>query len=583
MALAESVHKYMAATGESATTASAQVQAFNELGISEDVAQAAMVKLSKAIETTPKKLAAVGIEVAKDAKGNVDLNASLLNVIDAWNGTEDAAKRNEIALIAFGKNGVAAMLPILEAGSASLRQLEKDVRVTMTDADIAQAHKYVLEQKQVQASFNAVQDSIGQQVLPKLGALYDAYLKQEYVHKRMAESGVSDDMVLGQSTNDLVHKFEKEYDAAQTAKEKLNALADAHTQAGIAAAEQAKALDDLINSEEAQANASIHAQRADLAVAESAGKVDKAQDALNKTIAQYGPKSEEAQAAAFALSGTLLDQQQAYLDAATAAQTLAKDQAGPDVSAADAAAAGHQALIDKLTAEASTLAPGSALRVWLDQYIGKLHETPTDITTTFHTVGGVGGSALSAASPAADRRCQGAPIRSASPGRRDAGHGPAGRHGDSKRRRRRRGAVVAGRRHLYHGDGLGPDGAGSGSVSPGGHPAPGPGTAMSLDGERLRRLAVKWRSTKNFRSEVASLSDLQLILKWKEAALSGLEPANEATYFTGRHPDKARAAERATVRSLVLALAYAGELAERWGQALSSVGPADRHAEDVRR
>lgn len=106
---------------------------------------------------------------------------------------------------------------------------------------------------------------------------------------------------------------------------------------------------------------------------------------------------------------------------------------------------------------------------------------------------------------------------------------------------------------------------------------------MSLDGERLRRLAVKWRSTKNFRSEVASLSDLQLILKWKEAALSGLEPANEATYFTGRHPDKARAAERATVRSLVLALAYAGELAERWGQALSSVGPADRHAEDVRR
>ncbi len=396
VALAESVHKYMAATGESATTASAQVQAFNELGISEDVAQAAMVKLSKAIETTPKKLAAVGIEVAKDAKGNVDLNASLLNVIDAWNGTEDAAKRNEIALIAFGKNGVAAMLPILEAGSASLRQLEKDVRVTMTDADIAQAHKYVLEQKQVQASFNAVQDSIGQQVLPKLGALYDAYLKQEYVHKRMAESGVSDDMVLGQSTNDLVHKFEKEYDAAQTAKEKLNALADAHTQAGIAAAEQAKALDDLINSEEAQANASIHAQRADLAVAESAGKVDKAQDALNKTIAQYGPKSEEAQAAAFALSGTLLDQQQAYLDAATAAQTLAKDQAGPDVSAADAAAAGHQALIDKLTAEASTLAPGSALRVWLDQYIGKLHETPTDITTTFHTVGGVGGSALSA-------------------------------------------------------------------------------------------------------------------------------------------------------------------------------------------
>src|SRR5438105_1815263 len=62
VALAESVHKYMKVTGESAETSSRQINAFKDLGVSEEDAQAAMVKLSKAIETTPKKLNELNIE-----------------------------------------------------------------------------------------------------------------------------------------------------------------------------------------------------------------------------------------------------------------------------------------------------------------------------------------------------------------------------------------------------------------------------------------------------------------------------------------------------------------------------------------
>jgi hypothetical protein len=107
LGLAQSVEHYMRVTGESAAQASQQIQAFAELGVGADVASGAMVKLSKAIEGTPKKLEALGIEIAKDSKGNTDLNGTLMNVIDAWNRTEDAAKRNIIVLTAFGKSGAA--------------------------------------------------------------------------------------------------------------------------------------------------------------------------------------------------------------------------------------------------------------------------------------------------------------------------------------------------------------------------------------------------------------------------------------------------------------------------------------------
>src|SRR5205807_10012892 len=67
--LAEKVHRYMAVTGESADVASRQVQALQELCLATDTAEKAMVKLSKAIETAPKKLQELGIEVAHNAKG----------------------------------------------------------------------------------------------------------------------------------------------------------------------------------------------------------------------------------------------------------------------------------------------------------------------------------------------------------------------------------------------------------------------------------------------------------------------------------------------------------------------------------
>src|SRR6185295_9439613 len=120
VSLGEKIRAYVAITGESAEVASRQVQAFEELGVNSDVAAAGMFKLAKAANTNEKGLNSLGIEVVRTADGTVDLNATLNSVINAFQGTSDAAKRDAIVLAAFGKSG-AALIPVLETNTAQLK------------------------------------------------------------------------------------------------------------------------------------------------------------------------------------------------------------------------------------------------------------------------------------------------------------------------------------------------------------------------------------------------------------------------------------------------------------------------------
>src|SRR5258708_22420826 len=109
--LGDQVENYRRVVGGSAEEAGRMVQTFEALGVSGDTATGAMFKLSKAIETTPKKLTDLGVVVAHDAQGNVDLSKTLFTVADAYNATGDQAKKNLILFDAFGKTGK-DMIPI---------------------------------------------------------------------------------------------------------------------------------------------------------------------------------------------------------------------------------------------------------------------------------------------------------------------------------------------------------------------------------------------------------------------------------------------------------------------------------------
>lgn len=389
LGLAKAVKGYMARTGESADVASRQIQAFSELGVGADVAGAAMFKLSKAIETTPKKLEALGIEVARDTKGGVDLNETFLNLIDTWNATGDTAKRNQILFTAFGKAG-ATMIPVFQEGTKRLRELEAAVRVVMTDKDIEQAHKYELAVKQNKASWDAFWENLGRHVVPVMYEVSNSFNRQEYVMKRLKELGYDNikanqmwadsNHLLASSNNQVVEGLKKQWDADQKAQSALDELTAAHKRAADAAKEQEQALVDLDAEQRLNADASLRLAHDQLALEKSAKNVDAAQDALTKSIKQYGPASEEAAAASLALREAQLADVDAVVRLAQDQETLAEKlaKAGGAVMSATEKHDGYLSILQKLEA---TLAPDSLLRSQLDAYIQELLSVPANIST----------------------------------------------------------------------------------------------------------------------------------------------------------------------------------------------------------
>jgi hypothetical protein len=380
---AKKTEDYMRVTGQSADASSRQVEVFGNLGVGADVATAAMVKLEKAIGAAHPKLAAYGIEVGHNAKGEVDMGVTLGNVADAYKAATDPVQKMEIVLTAFGKSG-AAMIPVLEQGSAKLKEMEAAAKVVMTDADIEKARKYAIQQKEINANWDAMMASMGRVVDGMKGGIGNEYLKQDFITQKLAESNLSLSHATGATqtrVSELTREYGKQFDAAQNAKASIDATAQSLKDAAAASEAATAAFDKFVGAEEAATHADIALQRENIKVAESQGKVDLAQENLNKQIQQFGPTSDEAVLAGHQLTLAQLDQKDAYYAAAAAAKKLQED---TDVAATGQknASKDAQAYIDKLTAEAATLAPGSPLRANLQTYIDKLNnELPKVVTT----------------------------------------------------------------------------------------------------------------------------------------------------------------------------------------------------------
>lgn len=122
VALASAGRAYQRVVGGTAESASAMVVAFRSLGVDQDAAAKGMFKLSREVESGNAALGAYGVQVAHNKNGTTDLQGTLLNVVDAYNATDDAAKRNAIAFAAFGRAGL-NLAPILAKGRDGLKEL----------------------------------------------------------------------------------------------------------------------------------------------------------------------------------------------------------------------------------------------------------------------------------------------------------------------------------------------------------------------------------------------------------------------------------------------------------------------------
>lgn len=393
VALAAKVRDYSIVTGQSAEVSSQQVQAFEELGVSEETAASSMVKLSKAIETTPKKLADLGIEIAKDSKGNVDLGQTLLNVMDAFQGTADAAKRNEIAITAFGKGGT-AMIPILETNTAELKQLESAINLVYTDKQLEQARQYSIQQKQLGQNWSDFMASMGEGLV---GALADTFkatnqqievqkiLTQEYHDGKIsadeytAATGAGLDL-----SNKLVQATLKQVQAADAAKDKVDELAAAQKKAADAAQAEADAEDALYTSLNKVSDASDALTDANFALRDSQNRVRDAVAAYDKAVKENGKTSQAARDALLAVQEARQAEIEQYRKVAEATVAQAEAQAEANdttLTAGQKADIYRQKLIDLM----NTLGPNDPLRKNLQAYISELNAIPSDKTTTIST------------------------------------------------------------------------------------------------------------------------------------------------------------------------------------------------------
>lgn len=166
-ALGESVEKFSKVAGVSAETASRFIAVADDYGVSADTISTAVGKLGKTLGANVDALAKYGVAVAKGKDGNTDLAATTFNVIDAYNKTQDPAKKAALATAAFGK-GYQDLIPLIDEGSQKIKASFDDVSKAQLfdDSKVKAAKDYRLAMDDLHDTLTDLQMTIGTQLVP---------------------------------------------------------------------------------------------------------------------------------------------------------------------------------------------------------------------------------------------------------------------------------------------------------------------------------------------------------------------------------------------------------------------------------
>jgi hypothetical protein len=367
VSLGEKVLNFQRVTGASAEQSSRMVAVMGELGVDGETAAAAMFKLNQRMQgldgqatKTGKSLQELGI------KTNVDLTKTLENVADAYVNAGSAAERDSITFAAFGRAG-AAMIPVLEQGSAGLERLAAQTNLVFTQEQLEQVHQYNISTKQLSQSLEVLQMDMGGKLVPSVETAVRGF-------SELAD--ITHFLIDGQAHN--VAEANALAIAQQHAGEQAIVTKDRLEELTASIKDQTKAQDDLVAATFGSIDADLAKQRADLSVS----------DALQKLSDDTRTNSWDTRL----MTSDQLSAKDALVNAAKATQKLAEEHAklgGATLSARDSQAVLRQALQD----EEAQLSADSPLRRDLDAYISLLRDVPTDITTHFSIVGMEGANA----------------------------------------------------------------------------------------------------------------------------------------------------------------------------------------------
>jgi hypothetical protein len=155
VALANEVRDLSYISGASPEKISGLVDALGDLGISSDTVQTGIAKMSAAIESGSPALARLGLST-RDASGHQKNALTLFyESIDALGGVRGEIERNSLAREIFGR-GWTQMIPVIEQGSAALKQMAAESNKVLTAEDLKRAREYQLAIANLGDAFDAL-------------------------------------------------------------------------------------------------------------------------------------------------------------------------------------------------------------------------------------------------------------------------------------------------------------------------------------------------------------------------------------------------------------------------------------------
>lgn len=405
--LAAEVRNFKQLTGATAEESSRFVAALDDFGISADKGASAIFKLGKGADANAKQLSEMGVEIARNADGSVNLTETTLNVADAYTRTQDPAKRAQLVTAAFGKSG-SDLIPILEQGRKGLDEFFKGADQNfqlLSDEDLAKAREYELAMDALGDATSGLSREIGSNAAPAVADFANALAE---VITQADNMGVLDDLAraikdagltaLGPigaysslrdrlddltGASDKAAKKTEEAAATQTRMEEATEGATEAVRDGAKAAqEQERALDSLLRAQLGMIDADIRLENSQIAVREAREEHDaamaKAAAATGKDIAL----NRENEKATQALKQAIVDEAGALV----AKTKVDEESAGRTLSQAQA----NEIFKARLLEVASTLAPGSPLRAELQGYAGQLQSLPEAKQTLLTAVADTG-------------------------------------------------------------------------------------------------------------------------------------------------------------------------------------------------
>jgi hypothetical protein len=167
--LGVAVDKFAVVAGVPAETASRFIAVADDYGVGADTISGAVGKLGKALGNNIDALEKYGVAVAVGKDGSTDLAQTTFNVIDAYNATEDPAKKAALGAAAFGKS-YQDLIPLIEQGSANIEKSFDDVSKAQLfdDKKVQSAKDYKHAMDDLHDAVTDLQMELGQKLIPTL-------------------------------------------------------------------------------------------------------------------------------------------------------------------------------------------------------------------------------------------------------------------------------------------------------------------------------------------------------------------------------------------------------------------------------